>query len=64
MVEEEKLISTPAEQTPEPARKASGVERAATYFLAAAILIIDLITKLLVEDRLGINQSYVPFESL
>ncbi|MFN2189648.1 MAG: signal peptidase II, partial [Candidatus Promineifilaceae bacterium] len=40
------------------------MERAATYIIAAFILILDLVSKLLVEDRLGINESYVPIASL
>lgn len=64
MIEEEKIVQTPAPEAPIEKQKASGKERVITYIIASSILILDLVTKLLVEDRLRINESYVPFESL
>ena len=64
MIEEEKIVQTPALEAPIEKPKASGKERVITYIIASSILILDLVTKLLIEDRLRINESYVPFESL
>ncbi len=64
MIEEEKIVQTPAPEAPIEKQKASGRERVITYIIASSILILDLVTKLLIEDRLRINESYVPFESL
>jgi signal peptidase II len=64
MIDEERIIQTPTSDPPIGEQKASGKERVLTYIIASSILLLDLLTKLVVEDRLRINESYVPFESL
>lgn len=64
MIEEEKIGQTPTPESPIAKPKASGKERVITYIIASSILLLDLVTKLLIEDRLRINESYIPFESL
>ena len=64
MLEEERIIQTPTSDPPIGEQKASGKERVLTYIVASSILLLDLLTKLVVEDRLRINENYVPIESL
>jgi signal peptidase II len=64
MSEEEKVIETGPIETPVEQEKASVRERTLTYVIAATILLIDLVTKLIIESNLAISESYVPFESI
>ena len=64
MIEEERIVQTPTPDPPVGEQKASGKERVITYIIATSIVLLDLLTKLVVEDRLRINESYVPFQSL
>jgi signal peptidase II len=64
MSEEEKFVETEPLDAPIEQEKASRFERSLTYIIAGTILLVDLVTKLVIESNLAINESYVPIESI
>ena len=64
MREEEKNVAPQVTETQAEKSKAPIWEITATYLIALAVLLSDLVTKLLIENRLPLNESYVPFEKL
>jgi len=64
MNEEDVISQTPLSESPVEQKKASWFEKGLTYVIASTILLVDLVTKLLIESNLKINESYVPFESI
>jgi signal peptidase II len=64
MSEEEKFVETVTLDAPIEQEKASRSERSLTYIIAGTILLLDLVTKLVIESSLAINESYVPIESI
>ncbi|MGB3714208.1 MAG: signal peptidase II [Candidatus Promineifilaceae bacterium] len=64
MSEEEKFVETEPFDAPFEQEKASRFERSLTYLIAFTILLVDLVTKLVIESKLAINESYIPIESI
>ena len=64
MIEEEKILEPEPNDAPKKPEEASRGERMLTYIVASTILLADLATKLIIESKLVIGESYVPFESI
>lgn len=64
MIEEDTSLRNSSVESATSPQKASRSERSLTFLIAAAILLTDLATKLVIENNLAISESYVPIQSI
>jgi signal peptidase II len=64
MTEEQHPIETVQPEIEEREERAPGPEILLTFVIAGFILTLDLVTKLIIENNLEVNESYVPYEAI